>query len=388
MLPGNTTRHPIGRRGSKNGFTTHCRLRMGDAAMDFVAFGEDVMWRLVAICCAALVVAVSHPVAAQRGILGKDDRRVVPSKYRDLARGIGLIHDLKRRTLCTAFCVGDDVIATNAHCLPYVRIKKRRRVRGVRDFAFYLTEKGAILHHARLQSNPVGDAQKPWMSVLSAGGRASRSWLRENRRDWALAKLTRPICASDVIAFADAKFIRSARHLRKAKAFTIGYHGDKPDQLRRYAPCRIRKISGRGNQYSMNHTCDIFAGASGSPIFAETAEGPRVVALVVGQMWGRRWRQYPSGRKVMISRWKTNVGVLPLELLTKLERFRTAEFATAAMSTRELQLGLIAGGYLRGKADGLFGPQTREAIVNVEKQLGLVPLGIPTKRVISHLAEQ
>lgn len=336
----------------------------------------------------ALVLAASHPASAQRGILGKDDRRPVPTKYRDLARGIGLIHDLKRRTLCTAFCVGDNVIATNAHCIPYVRIKKRRHIRGVRDFAFYLTEKGAIVHHARLQSNPVGDAKKPWMSVLSAGGRTSRSWLREKRRDWALAKLARPICAGDVIAFATEKFIRSSSRLRKARAFTIGYHGDKADRLRRYAPCRIRKISGRGDRYSMNHTCDIFAGASGSPIFAETAEGPRVVALVVGQMWGRRWRQYPNGRKVTIARWKTNVGVLPLEFLAKIERFRTAEFTTTAMSMRELQQGLIAGGYLRGKADGLFGPQTRAAIVNVEKQLGLVPLGIPTKRVISHLAAQ
>lgn len=344
------------------------------------------MWKPVAICCAALVLAGSHPAAAQRGILGKDDRRLVPAKYRDLARGIGLIHDRKRRTLCTAFCVGDNVIATNAHCLPYLRIKKRRQVRGVGDFAFYLTEKGAIVHHARLQANPVGNAGKPWMSIVSAGARTSRSWLREKRRDWALAKLTRPICAGDVIAFAKAGFLRDSKHMRRATAFTIGYHGDKPDQRRRYAPCRIRKISGAGNRYSMNHTCDIFAGASGSPIFAETADGPRVVALVVGQMWGRRLRQYPSGRRVTIARWKTNVGVLPLEFLGKLERFRTAEFAAAAMSMRELQQGLIAGGYLRGKADGVFGPLTRAAIVDVEKRLGLVPLGIPTKRVITHLA--
>lgn len=348
--------------------------------------------RQIALICCVLALALSPPAHAKRGIIGKDDRQLVPSKYRELARSVGLLYDRTRQHACTAFCVGNDVIATNAHCIPYVRIKNRRLIRSVRDFRFYVMDNGKALLGAELQVNRVGDQDKPWMSILSgrvargSGRVSSRAWLREKHQDWALAKLSDPVCAGDTVRFADLKFLRRTSNLRKSKVFSIGFHGDKRDNKRRYTPCRISKVSGRGDRYSVNHTCDTVNGASGSPIFAETPDGPRVVALVVGQVRGRKWRQYPNGRRVTISRWNTNVGVLPLEFLPKLARFQSAEFAAVAMSTKTLQEQLIAAGYLRGNDDGLFGPVTRGAIVKIEQELGLTPLGIPTRRVMDRLA--
>ncbi|MGI9477830.1 MAG: trypsin-like peptidase domain-containing protein [Hyphomicrobiaceae bacterium] len=347
--------------------------------------------RYVALVFTIVSLAAGHAAHAKWGIIGKDDRRLVPKKFENLARSIGLLYDSRWRQRCTAFCVGDDVIATNAHCLPYVNIKKSRRTRSVRHFRYFLMDKGEIRYQARLQVNRVGDRDKPWMSVLSgrlargASRNSATAWRREKHQDWALAKLSLPVCQGDVLRFADPAFLRRRSNLRKSKIFSIGFHGDKRDNKRRYAPCRISKVTGRGNRLSVNHTCDTYRGASGSPIFAETPAGPRVIALVVGQVRGRRWRQYPNGRRVTVARWQANVGVLPLEFLPKLERFQAAEFVGSPMPMKDLQERLIAAGYLGGRADGRFGPLTRGAIVKVEKELGLMPLGLPTKRIIEHL---
>ena len=352
------------------------------------------MFKLTGICCVAFALVAIQAAAAQRGIIGKDDRTMVPAKHRTLARGVGMIFDQRRSHVCTAFCVGVSVIATNAHCIPYFRNKNRKELRKINDFVFYLLKDGEVREQTYLQDNPVGDRFVPWMSVLygraldRSGRRSTTAWLTEQRHDWALAKLARPVCLGRVISFADAAFLRKARNLRRAKVFTIGYHGDKLDGHSRYAPCRIRTVSGSGKRVTVNHTCDTVSGASGSPIFASTRQGPRVIALVVGHIRGRRWRRYPGGRQVTIARWRTNVGVLPLAFLDKLERFRVADFVPFDMSISRLQASLIASGYLRGKADNIFGPATRAAIVRVEKKLGLVPLGIPTLSVISHLDER
>src|SRR5882757_4806777 len=54
-----------------------------------------------------------HPVA----VFGSDDRMPTPAKYKDVQEKIGLFFNLRRRTVCTAFCVAPDVIATAGHCL-------------------------------------------------------------------------------------------------------------------------------------------------------------------------------------------------------------------------------------------------------------------------------
>src|SRR5690349_1075459 len=50
-------------------------------------------------------------------VFGADDRQPVPSKYQATAQSIGVLFNNQTRTVCTAFCVGDAIIATAAHCL-------------------------------------------------------------------------------------------------------------------------------------------------------------------------------------------------------------------------------------------------------------------------------
>src|SRR5918912_3620477 len=56
---------------------------------------------------------VVMPVA----VFGADDRVPVPAQYSALQEGIGLLINNRARTVCTAFCVAGDIIATAAHCL-------------------------------------------------------------------------------------------------------------------------------------------------------------------------------------------------------------------------------------------------------------------------------
>jgi hypothetical protein len=41
-----------------------------------------------------------HPVA----VFGTDDRVALPAKYKDVQQKIGLLFNMRSRTVCTAFC--------------------------------------------------------------------------------------------------------------------------------------------------------------------------------------------------------------------------------------------------------------------------------------------
>ena len=55
--------------------------------------------------------------AASAATFGVDDRGALPLRYKGLTRSIGLFFNVKAKTVCSAFCVGDSVIATASHCI-------------------------------------------------------------------------------------------------------------------------------------------------------------------------------------------------------------------------------------------------------------------------------
>src|SRR5262245_43036210 len=74
------------------------------------AAGQALAWQPSSAHRAA---SKAIPVA----VFGSDDRVPPPAKYKDVQEKIGLFINLRRRTVCTAFCVAPDVIATAGHCL-------------------------------------------------------------------------------------------------------------------------------------------------------------------------------------------------------------------------------------------------------------------------------
>jgi protease YdgD len=50
-------------------------------------------------------------------VFGSDDRGPLPAKLKSVQEKMGVLFNLRARTVCTAFCVAKDTIATAGHCL-------------------------------------------------------------------------------------------------------------------------------------------------------------------------------------------------------------------------------------------------------------------------------
>src|SRR3569833_1021751 len=50
-------------------------------------------------------------------VFGTDDRKPLPQSYFRLGSKVGVLHDPRTRSVCTAFCVAPTVVAPAAHCL-------------------------------------------------------------------------------------------------------------------------------------------------------------------------------------------------------------------------------------------------------------------------------
>src|ERR1043166_5724168 len=65
-----------------------------------------------------------QPVA----VFGTDDRGPLPAKYKDVREKIGLLFSVRGRSVCTAFCVAKDVVATAGHCLHKIAGERAPRI--------------------------------------------------------------------------------------------------------------------------------------------------------------------------------------------------------------------------------------------------------------------
>ncbi len=59
----------------------------------------------------------ANPFLSRVAVFGKDDRTPLPERLKSLEGSVGLLYDQSSRTVCSAFCVGDDIVATAGHCL-------------------------------------------------------------------------------------------------------------------------------------------------------------------------------------------------------------------------------------------------------------------------------
>ena len=100
------------------------RARLNRAAAELLA--------LPVICVALLAAsaagsAIAEPLLSHRPVIaplvqpvavfGRDDRVQLPGKLAALETKIGLLYDRRTRSVCTAFCVSERIIATAGHCM-------------------------------------------------------------------------------------------------------------------------------------------------------------------------------------------------------------------------------------------------------------------------------
>ena len=370
------------------------------AACAFIAFG--LMISATGVVGNPLTRAgLSPPTAASDvhkviGVRGRDSRTKVPRKLADYAQGIGIIYERRSRVGCTAFCVGSNVIATNAHCLIASSSTRRRIDLNKVKFVLPARSKRRKLPWASLV---IADPKQAHLSIYSGFGQGAH---HQFQKDWAFALIKKPICKGHALDLGSLPDRTLASRAKSGKVFLIGFHGDKKMTQRWLSPdCGVKPIN-HSSRFLVSqknraaaardlvmHTCDMFKGASGSPIFVETRAGAQVVAINAGVIGYRRYRvSRATGRRKTISSRQINVAVRARAFRAGLKRYLAEEILADPGAYKQLQALLQRAGFYNGAIDGEIGPKTRDGITRYERANGLARLGLPTDRLLLQLAYQ
>jgi V8-like Glu-specific endopeptidase len=331
--------------------------------------------------------SAAQPVA----VFGSDDRVPTPAKYKDVQEKIGLFFNLRRRTVCTAFCVAPDVIATAGHCLLGTAGERPARFA---DF-WFARNYDVVREHARIAGHANGTATQ---HVMVGSASLSIRPPIDATRDWALVRLARPACSKGVLPVRVLPIERVLSEAAAQRVFQIAYHRDyipwKPAYSR---PCGVAKSFGTVDWKQIArdfaepdalllHTCDTGGASSGSPILLDAPDGPEVIGINVGTyQQSKVLMQDGEVKKRLKADTIANTGVASAAFAGKLEAFRQAMILATPAEMRELQ-GLLAQRQLySGPVDGNYGAELKTAIETYEKAEGLTVTGLATVALLQRL---
>jgi protease YdgD len=332
----------------------------------------------------------TQPIVEQAAVFGSDERSPVPLQYRSLKDRIGLLLNTRTRAVCTAFCVGPDIIATAGHCLYPSGVQRLPRLS---DFLFALNYE-ARRGLTRLAGAGEGTAPQ---FVLSGGLSLSVRPPIEAAKDWAMIRLAQPVCkgtfpvrampADQVIAEAAA-----------GRVFQLAYHRDyQPYRLAYSKPCAIERNYPDADWtiiskdfadpgHILLHTCDTGGSSSGSPLLLDTPTGPEVVGINVGT-YEQSKVEMEDGK--IVRRGKSekvaNTAVSALAFGPKLDVLKQAVILASPAQIRALQQALKQRGTYLGVVDGQFTSSLRTAIESYERAQGLPVTGLATQALLKRL---
>ena len=226
-------------------------------------------------------------------IFGEDKRRPIPQYYKSLLDRIGLLENRRTRTICTAFCVEPDLIATAAHCL-FIRRTGRSQMR-LMDFYFRTSASGR-----NQGSGIVGDDEQEanWNIVAGSSRFPSKiSRLYPTHHDWALARLKQPACRKGGFKLAAKTLAELVDASRRGQILHVAYHNEAGQvKLQLSKDCQISSQFGNFPNHELEdlypdlkkivpHRCDAAEGSSGSPLLLDTTDGVVAVAIQSGWHW-------------------------------------------------------------------------------------------------------
>jgi len=324
-------------------------------------------------------------------VFGADDRLSLPARYKDLQDKMGLLFNLRSRTVCTAFCVAPDLIATAGHCL--FRIAGERPPR-IADF-WFARNYDTVRDYARIAGHGTGATAQ---NVMSGATTLSVRPPIDATKDWALVRLARRVCSKGVLAMRPLPTEQILAEAAANRVFQVSYHRDfTPWKLAYAKACPVSRgfesaswptIAQDFAEPAMLllHTCDTGGASSGSPLLLETARGPEVIGINVGtyvqskveMQDGHVTRRFKSDTVA-------NTGVSSLAFAAKLDAFRQAAILGTSAQIRELQAALKQRQLYGGPVDGTYGPTLRVAIEAFEKAEGLAVTGLATQALLKRL---
>lgn len=336
---------------------------------------------------------LASPSAVERvAVFGADDRVALPPSHKRLGASIGLLYEGRSQSVCTAFCVGDSIIATAAHCLYRTSGERAPPLAG---FTFRLPALG-LKSSASIAGARTGAAAQ---NVMAGSMRLSVLPPIDASNDWGLVRLAEPLCKGASLTVSRRPASELVKLSAAQRVYHVAFHRDFPNwQLAYAAPCAIRRQFGMADWDAISrdfsnaeevvlHTCDTGGASSGSPLLIDGPKGPEVVGINVGT--------YVQSRVLMqngevIHRYKAdtvaNTGVAAATLADSLEAFAGAEIVASRARLRELQALLAAWGYYAGPRDGVYGASMREAIRAFERSQGRPETGLATETLARRLS--
>ena len=338
--------------------------------------------------------AQSHGMLVQKvAVFGSDDRKRLPSRLARLSRSIGLLYEDRSQSVCTAFCVGNDVIATAGHCLFRTEGEAPLRLRGIQ---FRLQPPGAPATSSRIAgSERNGQAQHVVAGSLKLRVRPPI----DAAQDWALIRLTSPICKGNALPLSRQPAQALVKLSAAQKVYQVSYHRDFGSwDLALGAPCPVRRSFNGADWRAIAkdfadaghvilHTCDTGGASSGSPMLINGANGPEVVGINVGTYMQAR---VLTQKGEVVHRYKsetvanTAVGVGAFQPV--LEALTRAEILTMRSELTTLQRLLRAEGLYVGAEDGIYGPLLNAAVRAFERAEGRSETGLATAVLMKRLA--
>jgi len=324
-------------------------------------------------------------------VFGTDHRVPLPARFKAVEDKIGLLFNLRTHTVCTAFCVDKDIIATAGHCL--------HRTAGERppqlgDFWFG-RDYDTVRDFARIAGYASGAAAQ---HVMSGAMSLSIRPPIDAAKDWALVRLTRPVCSKGGLPLSVLTIDDIIKEAEARRVFHVSYHRDfTPWKLAYSRACGVaRNFAGvewgaiardfAKPSALILHTCATGGASSGSPLLLETPTGPAVIGINIGT-YVQSKVVMQAGRVTQRLKADTiaNTAVSSEVFAEKLETFRQATILGSAAQIRELQARLAQRGLFAGKVNGIYDAELRSAIEAHERAEGLPETGLATAALLERL---
>ncbi len=331
----------------------------------------------------------------QVAVFGEDNRKRIPKRLDALRGSIGVIYNERSRTVCSAFCVADDVIATASHC-----VFRTKGETPPPPEKFFFARPGTAAGNVRFG----GTASRAAAQHIVAGTIGIRTTPPiDASRDWALVKLQGPACRGKSLPVALMTPDEVETEAHAGRLFQAAFHRDFGRWSMAYSqPCFGGRrgeaniagpaINERDFTDPLNlvlHSCDTGGASSGSPLLIESAEGPKVVAINVGTYVQSR---VMIEQGVVVERAApaavANTAVSSIAFAGRIDALHSAVVLTTAADLRALQQLLITARLLAGAPTGRFETDTRTAIEHYETTAGLPVLGVPTRALLDRLVRR
>ncbi|MGE0764912.1 MAG: trypsin-like peptidase domain-containing protein [Hyphomicrobiaceae bacterium] len=333
------------------------------------------------------------PRVERIAIFGTDDRVASPSRYAKAADNIGLFFSNQSRTVCTAYCVAPNIVATAAHCLSQPDGNPAQ----LSDFMF-ARGYDRLRDYARIEGYQTGSSAQ---SIITGDFQHRVRPPIDAANDWALVRLNRPICREGGLQVTPMTAAQVATEAQAGRIFQLSYHRDWTQWRLAYSkPCAVARDFKAVPWTSIApdflnadkmllHQCDTGGASSGSPLLLDRGGVVSVVGTNVGTYVQSKILT-EGGQVTLREKAETvaNTAVNAGVFASRIQLLGSATILSSGDPLRDLQRRLSDQRLYQARIDGSYGPVLRSAIEGYERQRRMPITGLPTHELLTRLNQE